>query len=254
MKIVVFGGTGRIGAHLIEVLREGGEEAVAASLATGVDAYTGLGVAEAVRGAEVVVDLLKTMFFDRASAVDFFATTSRTLLDAERAAGVRRHVALSVVGVDRLVGSDFMAGKLAQEAAIVSGGVPFTIVRSTQFIEFLPEIADECVVGDRIVVPATSVQPIAARDVAAALAAVVRAPAPPRRMEIAGPQRLKLAEALRRALGPDEQRPIVEDRHAAYFGAHLVDDELIPLGDAQRGATTIGDVFPRVATPQGSVR
>lgn len=244
MKVVVFGGTGRIGSQVVDGLRKSGADVVAASPASGVDALTGEGVQDVVRGADLTIDVMNAMIFDAATAIEFFGTCSRNIVSAARAAGVGRHVLLSIVGADRMADSGYMAGKLAQEKAVEDGGVPYTIVRATQFIEFLGGIADGSEIEGRIVLPRADMQPIAASEVAAFVVDVVLDPESPARVDIAGPQRMSMAEAVRRGIG-DDPRPVIERDDATYFGAVVSSDELVPIGPARLGHLTIEDVVPQ---------
>jgi len=243
MKVVVFGASGRIGSQVVQLLRERGAEVVEASPASGIDVTTGEGVADAVRGADVTIDVTNAMLFEREAAVAFFGGASSTIVGAAREAGVRHHVALSIVGADRMATSGYMAGKLAQERAIEEGGVPATIVRATQFIEFLPGIATMSEDQGRIVVPSALMQPVAAAEVAETLVDVALDDHAPMRVEIAGPERLTMAAAVGRALDHDDPREIVVDSNATYSGAPVSSDELVPLGAARTGTRTIEDVL-----------
>ncbi|GAA4540717.1 SDR family oxidoreductase [Pseudonocardia xishanensis] len=238
MRIVVAGGTGLIGSALVEALREADHEAVPASPSTGVDTLTGEGVAEALAGADVVVDVTNRMEFEPAAILEFFTASTRTLLAAERAAGVRHHVVLSIVGTDLLPDSGYLAAKAAQEELVRGSGVPFSIVRATQFFEFLGMIAQGSAVGDRIVLPTADLQPVAARDVSAALADVATAPPRGGVLDLAGPERAPFARFVRPALAAlGDGRPVDEDPATGYFGATLERDALVPRGEARIGAT-----------------
>jgi uncharacterized protein YbjT (DUF2867 family) len=238
MKIVVVGGSGLIGKQLVSKLREGGHEAVPASLSTGVDILTGAGLAEALKGAQVLVDVTNSPSFEDAAVMAFFQTSTRNLLAAETAAGVGHHVALSVVGADRLPNSGYLRAKVAQEALIKAGAVPYTIVRATQFFEFLGRIADESTEGDTVRVPAAFMQPIASADVAAALADVAVGRPANGMVELAGPDAIRIDELVRHVLSAKrDQRRISSDVHARYFGTELSDRSLTP-GDHPRIAPT----------------
>ena len=238
MKIVVVGGSGLIGKQLVSKLREGGHEAVPASLSTGVDILTGAGLAEALKGAQVLVDVTNSPSFEDAAVMAFFQTSTRNLLAAETAAGVGHHVALSVVGADRLPNSGYLRAKVAQEALIKAGEVPYTIVRATQFFEFLGRIADESTEGDTVRVPAAFMQPIASADVAAALADVAVGRPANGMVELAGPDAIRIDELVRHVLSAKrDQRRISSDVHARYFGTELSDRSLTP-GDHPRIAPT----------------
>ncbi len=261
MKIVVIGGSGLIGSKLVEKLREAGHDPLAASPDSGVDTLTGEGLAEALERAEVVVDVSNAPDWDEAAVMDFFLTSSRNLLAAETAAGVGHHVALSVVGADRLADSGYMRAKVAQEEAIKEATLPYTIVRATQFFEFLGRIADSNTDGETVRVPPVLVQPEAADDVAAALAvAAVGAPVNGT-VELAGPERVRLDELARRVLSAiGDPRQVRSDVRARYFGAQLDDRSLIPGDDARIAPTrfqdwldrnTLKQTAPKEAQPQG---
>lgn len=238
MKIVVIGGTGLIGTKLVNRLRERGHEVVAASPASGVDTITGEGLAETLADAEVVVDVANSPSFEDKAALEFFETSGRNLLAAELAAGVEHHVALSVVGTDRLLESGYFRGKMTQERLIRASGVPYTIVHSTQFFEFLNGIAQSATDGETVRLSPALVQPIASDDVAAMMADVVLGAPVNDIVEVAGPQRLRLSELVQRLLSAKhDARKVVADAHARYFGAELNDQSLIP-GDNPRIAST----------------
>ena len=238
MKIVVIGGSGLIGSKLVSILREDGVDAVAASPSSGVDTITGAGLPDALAGAEVVVDVANSPSFEDAAVLKFFETSARTLLSAEVAAGVKHHVALSVVGAERLPDSGYMRAKLAQEAIIKAGAVPYTIVRATQFFEFIGRIADGSSDGDTVRLSPALMQPVAAEDVSAALADISMKPPVNGTIELAGPEALPLAEFARRVLSAKKDpRRVTADPQARYFGAVLNDQSLTP-GDAPRIAPT----------------
>jgi uncharacterized protein YbjT (DUF2867 family) len=242
MKIVVIGGSGLIGSKLVEKLRESGHEAIAASPESGVDMLTGEGLAEALEGANVVVDVANAPAWEDAAVLAFFQTSSRNLLAAEATAGVGHHVALSVVGVDRLSESGYMRAKVAQEETVKAGSVPYTILRATQFFEFIGRIADSSMNGDSVHLPPVLVQPESADDVAAALAEVaVNAPINDV-VELAGPQQFRLDELAQRVLSANnDPRRVTADAHARYFGAELDDHSLTPGGNARIGPTRFED-------------
>ncbi|WP_062013055.1 SDR family oxidoreductase [Aureimonas sp. AU4] len=229
MKIVVMGGSGLIGRHLTAELSRQGHEAIAASPSSGVNALTGEGLADVLNGADVVVDVSNSPSFEDAAVLDFFERSGRNLLAAEREAGVKHHVALSIVGTDRLEGNGYFRAKVAQERLIRDSGMPFTIVRATQFFEFVATIAEASIDGGRLVVPDADFQPIAAIDVAAALADVALAPPRNAMIEIAGPERLPFRDFVARhiAAGGDH-REVQADRAALYFGAALETGSLVP--------------------------
>ncbi len=253
MKIVVIGGTGLIGSKVVERLRAQGHEAVPASPASGVNSITGEGLADALSGAQVLVDLANSPSFEDAAVLEFFQTAGRNLQAAETAAGVGHHVALSVVGADRAPDSGYLRAKLAQEELIKDSGVPYTIVRSTQFFEFVGAIAGSGADGDTVRLPSALMQPIAAEDVAAAVADVVLAAPANGTVEIAGPDAIPMDDLVRRyfaAIGDD--RSVVTDDTTPYFGAVLHDKELTPAGAARIGAIDLGTWLDRAAkTPRG---
>lgn len=242
MKIVVIGGTGLIGTKLVANLRQLGHEAVAASPSSGVNAVTGAGLAAALAGAHVVVDVSNSPSFERQAAMDFFVKSTTNLLAAESAAGVRHHVALSVVGTDRVPESDYFLAKVAQENLIKASPVPYTIVRATQFFEFVAAITHVATEGNVVRVPPALMQPIAAADVAALLTEVVLTRPVNGTVEIAGPEPIRQDELVRRFLahGRDARR-VVTDPAARYFGAPIDDRSLTPAGTPRTGRTGFGD-------------
>jgi uncharacterized protein YbjT (DUF2867 family) len=234
MKIVVIGGTGLIGSKTVERLRKKGHEVLAAAPNTGVNTVTGKGVAEAVAGARVVIDLANSPAFDEKSALDFFRTAGHNLLAAEASAGVEHHIALSVVGTERLQGSGYFRGKQAQEDLIRSSGIPYTIVHSTQFYEFMGAIAQSGTNGQAVHVPSALFQPIASDDVADIMTDVALGLPMNRTVEIAGPDRVRMSDAVTWFLkATNDQRTPVADPHALYFGIELDDSTLVP-GDNPR--------------------
>jgi len=239
MKIVVIGGTGLIGSKLVRVLRERGQEVLAASPDSGVNTLTGEGLAEALAGAQVVVDLENSPSFEDAAVMNFFETAGRNLLAAEAAAGVSHHVALSIVGTDRLPDSGYLRAKLAQEGLIKASGIPYTILRSTQFFEFMSRAADSFSDGTTIRVPPALVQPILSDDVVAALADLVLGKPANDTLEVAGPEKLRFDELIRRVLSNNKDpREVTTDVHARYFGTELNDQSLVPGSRTPRiGAT-----------------
>jgi uncharacterized protein YbjT (DUF2867 family) len=250
MRIVVIGGSGLIGSKLIQKLREGGHDPLAASPDSGVDTLTGEGLAEALEGAEVVVDVSNAPVWSDEAVLEFFQTSTRNILAAEVTASVGHHVALSVVGTDRLQESGYFRAKLAQEEAIEAGSIPYTIVRATQFFEFIGRIADSNSDGETVRVPPVLVQPEAADDVAAALAvAAVGAPVNGT-VELAGPERFRLDELTRRLLSANgDARRVTADGGARYFGAELDEGSLIPGEDARIAPTRFEHWLAR-STPQ----
>jgi uncharacterized protein YbjT (DUF2867 family) len=229
MKIVIIGGSGLIGKKLAQKLRVKGDEVLVASPSTGVNAITGEGLAAAVAGADVVVDVSNSPVWEDKAVLEFFETSSRNLLAAEEAARVGHHIALSVVGADRLPNSGYMRAKVAQEKLIRSSKVPFTIVRATQFFEFLGAIADSATSNTEVRLPAALMQPMSADDVAEALAHVAVAPPANSVIEIAGPEPLPMYEAVRRFLASrGDSRTVLSDPQAQYYGTSLSDHELTP--------------------------
>ena len=242
MKIIVIGGSGLIGRKLVAILNGQGHEAVAASPSSGVNALTGEGLSEALAGADVVVDVSNSPSFEDGAVLEFFETSTRNLLAAEAAAGVGHHVALSVVGADRLPNSGYMRAKVAQEGLIKSGGVPYTILRATQFFEFVGGIAQAAADGDVIHLPPALMQPVASDDVAAALARVAVAKPLNGMAELAGPEPIRQDEFVRRYLAANnDSRKVVTDAEARYFGAVLDDRSLTPGEGPMLGATRFGD-------------
>ena len=242
MKIVVIGGSGLIGSRVVQRLTAQGHEVLPASPRTGVDATTGRGLAEALARAEVVVDVSNAPTFEPAAALAFFENSARNLARAEREAGVRHHVALSVVGTERLQESGYFPAKLAQEALIKSSGIPYTIVRATQFFEFLDAIAAAGLADGRIHLSTAAFQPIAADDVAKAVAEAALGAPVNGTYDIAGPERLPLHETIARYLkATSDAREVVPDPDARYFGAHVDDRSLVPVGDARLGTIHLSD-------------
>jgi uncharacterized protein YbjT (DUF2867 family) len=236
MKIVVIGGTGLIGSRVVKKLTAQGHEALPATPGTGFDATTGRGVAEALEGASVVVDVSNAPSFDAAVALAFFESSGRTLARAEQQAGVRHHVALSVVGTEHLQDMGYFRAKLAQERLIEASGIPYTIVRATQFFEFLRSIAASGTTDDRVRLPNASFQPVAADDVAAAVAAAALGSPVNGTIEIAGPERLPLSEFVARYLrDTNDPREVVSDPNARYFDARVDDRSLVPRGTPRLG-------------------
>ncbi len=242
MKIVVIGGTGLIGSKLVDSLRRSGHEVVAASPNTGVNSITGEGLADAVAGAAVVVDVANSPSFEDQAVLEFFETSGRNLLAAEATAGVGHHVALSVVGSDRSPDSGYLRAKLAQERLIKASGIPYTIVRATQFFEFVGRIAQSSTVGRMVRVSPALLQPIASDDVVAALAEVAVAAPANGTIEVAGPERIPLdalvGSFLRATNDPHE---VVSDVHARYFGTELNDRSLTAGAGARLAATRFQD-------------
>jgi uncharacterized protein YbjT (DUF2867 family) len=240
MKITVIGGTGLIGSKVVEKLRHEGHEAVAAAPNTGVDTISGKGLAEALAGAEVVIDVSNSPSFDDGPAMDFFQTSSRNIAAAERNAGVRHHVALSVVGTDRLQASGYFRAKLAQEQLIEGSAIPYTLIHATQFFEFLRSIADVSTQNGVVRLPPAKFQPIAADDVASAIADAALAEPTNAMIEVAGPETFTLDAAVRKVLEHDrDPRKVIADPDAPYYGVHVTDTMLVAGPAAQLGRTTL---------------
>ena len=245
MKIVVIGGTGLIGSKLVALLRQRGQEVLAASPNSGVNTLTGEGLPEALAGAQVVVDLANSPSFEDAAVMKFFQTSGRNLLAGEAGAGVRRHVALSIVGTDRSDNGYFRA-KVAQEKLIESSGIPYTIVRSTQFLEFLGAIAASSADGNVVRISPGLFQPIASDDVAAFVADVALAAPRNGIVEIAGPERAPFNEFVARYLkAVGDPRVVVSDPEARYFGDRVEELSLVPLGEARLGRIALDEWLRR---------
>lgn len=250
MKIVVIGGTGLIGSKLITKLAALGHEAVAGAPNTGVNTLTGEGLAEVLKRAQAVVDVSNSPSFEDAAVLEFFQTSTRNLLSYEAAAGVVHHVALSIVGSDRLPNSGYMRAKVAQEKLIKEGPIPYTIVHATQFFEFAKRIADEATVDNSIRLPPVLFQPMAADDVATALCRVAIASPLKGSLEIAGPESFRFDDFIRQRLEAlNDPREVIADPDAKYFGTELSERSLVPDGDAQLGETRFED-WLRQATNQ----
>ena len=250
MKVVVIGGTGLIGSKLVEQLKGRGHEAVAAAPNTGVNTITGDGLAEAMAGAEVVVDVSNSPSFEEQAAMDFFRTAGRNLTAAEVDARVRFHVALSVVGTDRLQGSGYFRAKLAQEQQIKASPIPYTLVHATQFFEFIRTIAQISTDGDVVRLPPVQFQPIAADDVAAALVDVALADPANDTIEIAGPETFTLDAAIRRVLTHDgDARQVIADPAAPYYGVQVTANTLVPGPGARLGSIKLDWWLTHVPPP-----
>jgi uncharacterized protein YbjT (DUF2867 family) len=242
MKIVIIGGSGLIGSKLVSRLREQGHEALPASPDSGVNTLTGEGLAKALEGANVVVDVSNSPSFEDEAVMKFFQTSTGNLLAAEAAAGVGHHVALSIVGSDRLPGSGYLRAKVAQEKLIAASRIPYTIVRSTQFFEFGKRIADEATDGNSVNIPPVLFQPLAADDVAKAVTRVAVAAPVNGIVEIAGPQQFRFDEFIKLGLSArKDPRVVVADREAHYFGAEMDERSLVPNGDATLGEIRFED-------------
>ena len=243
MKIVVIGGGGLLGKKLVIRLRERGHEAVAASRSSGVNAVTGAGLADVMIDAEVVVDVLNSPSFEDAAVLEFFEKSSRNLLAAEADAGVGHHVVVSIVGCDRVPDSGYMRAKVAQEKLIQSGGIPFTILRATQFFEFIAAISAQFPTdGQTVRVPSVFFQPILSDGVVAALLDVTLGAPVNGIIDLAGPERFRFDEIIRQFLSAtQDSRQVVTDTHARYFGAKLDEQSLVPRGNSLLGATRFED-------------
>lgn len=248
MKIVVIGGRGLIGKKVVSILEERGHEVVAASRESGVDVLSGKGLVEAFRGADVVVDVTNSPSFAPDDVLKFFQTSTANLTAAENTAGVRHHVALSIVGTDDIPDSGYMLAKVAQEKLIEESGVPYSIVRATQFMEFLDGIAESCRVGDEYRVPTALLQPIAADDVALAIADAALAAPLNATTDLAGPEALGMDEWVRRLSRVEQvERAVIGDPTARYFGALLKRGALVPQGKARLGAIRFEEWLARTA-------
>lgn len=249
VKIVVIGGTGLIGSKLVTKLSEHGHEAVAASPNTGVNTLTGEGLAEVLAGAQVVVDVSNSPSFERAAVMEFFETSTGNLLAAEAAAGVGHHVAVSIVGTERMPDNGYFAAKIAQERLIEKSGISFSLVHSTQFFEFARGIADEATAEGKVHMAPVLFQPIAGDDVAQAVGRTAVGAPLNGRVEIAGPEQLRMDEFFRKALAAwGDPREVVTDPHARYFGSELSERSLVPGDGAMLGAIRYHDWLDQNAT------
>jgi uncharacterized protein YbjT (DUF2867 family) len=243
MKIVVIGGTGLIGSKTVAILRQGGHEVVAGSPQSGINTITGQGLNEAMAGTHVVIDLANSPSFEDKAVLEFFQTSGRNLLAAEAAANVRHHVALSIVAIDRTDNGYFRA-KVAQEKLITTSGIPYTIIRSTQFLEFLGGIADSSADGNIVRLPPVLFQPIASDDVAAIVADVALAAPQSGIVEIAGPERAPFNEIIARYLrAVGDPREVVSDPEARYWGGRVEEHSLVPMGEARLGRICFDEWF-----------
>jgi uncharacterized protein YbjT (DUF2867 family) len=246
MKIVVIGGTGLIGKKVVNNLRQQGHEVVAASPSSGVNTVTGEGLAQALAGAQVVVDVANAPSWEDKAVLEFFETSGRNLLAAEAAAGVSHHVALSVVGTDRLLASGYFRAKMAQENLIKASPIPYTIVRATQFFEFVSAIAQTATEGQTVRVPPALMQPIAADDVAAAVAAAALAKPLNGTVEVAGPEPIRQDELVRQFLSKTgDARAVIADPKALYYGLAMNDQSLTPGDHPRLGPTRFADWLSR---------
>ena len=240
MKILVIGGTGLIGTKVVNQLRQWKHDVIAGSPASGINTITGEGLAEAMNNTDVVIDLANSPTFEDNAVMEFFQTAGRNLLEAEKNAGVKHHVALSIVGVDRMQNIGYMRAKLIQEELIKESGVPYTIIRSTQFLEFMAGIANQATEGNEVRLSAVKFQPIASDDVAsfvsrAAIAAPIKSV-----KEIAGPQRFPMYEIIERYLKEmNDARKVLPNGKPQYFGGEVSDTALVPEGYAEKGALTL---------------
>jgi len=242
MKIVVIGGTGLIGSKVVEKLRLQGREAIVAAPSTGVDTLTGEGLAEILKDAPVVVDVSNSPSWEDNAVMKFFETSTRNLLAYEAAAGVGHHVALSVVGSERLLESGYFRAKIAQEKLIKSSSIPYSIVRATQFFEFIKGIADFSTDGNTVHLPPALIQPMAAEDVASAVCGIALGSPLNGTIEIGGPEKFRLDELVRQGLAArKDPRKVVADPQARYYGIKLSETTLIPGGHAQVGGTRFED-------------
>ena len=242
MKVVVIGGTGLIGSRVVAKLRDEGHDAVPASPDTGVNTLTGQGLEDVLQGASVVVDVSNSPSFEEMAVMNFFTTSTRNLLRYAATAGVRHYVALSVVGTERIPDSPYLRAKNAQESLITSGGIPYSIVHATQFFEFMKRIADEATDGTTVRLPPVLIQPMAADDVATAVATIAVSTPLNGIVEVAGPQQFRFDELIRQDLRErHDSRTVVTDPHARYFGAELAERSLVPGKDARLGEIRLED-------------
>ena len=255
MKVVVIGGTGLIGSKLVNNLREHGHEAVAAAPNTGVNSVTGEGLAEVLKDASVVVDVTNTPSWEDAAVLKFFEASTRNLLTYEVGAGVGHHVALSIVGTERMVESGYFRAKIAQENLIIASSIPHSIVRATQFYEFFKGIADFSTDGNKVRLPPVLIQPMAADDVASAVAKVAVGPPVNGMVEIGGPEKFRLDEFIRRGLAARrDPREVVADPHARYYGIEVKERTLVPEDDAKLGKIRFEDWLAQPAAQIPSVQ
>ncbi len=250
MKIVVIGGTGLIGSKLVKELREHGREVVAASPASGVNSVTGEGLADALKGASVVVDVTNAPSWEDTAVLTFFETSTRNLLAYGAAAGVGHYVALSVVGTERLLESGYFRAKLAQEGLIKASSIPYSIVRATQFFEFVKQIADYSTDGNKVRLPPVLIQPMAADDIASALGRIATNSPVNGVLEIGGPEQFRLDELVRRYLAAlHDAREVISDPHGRYYGIEVSERALVPDIDARLGEARFEDWLIHATTP-----
>jgi uncharacterized protein YbjT (DUF2867 family) len=251
MKIVIIGGTGLIGSKVVEKLQRAGHQAIAAAPNTGVNTITGEGVAEALAGADVIVDVANSPSFEDRAAMEFFRTAGRNLIAAEIAAGVRHHVALSVVGTERLQDSGYFRAKLAQEQLIKESPIPYTLIRATQFFEFLRGIAQSATDGTTVRLSHSLFQPMAAQDVAGAVAEAALGKPVNGTVEVAGPDTFYIDELVGKVLRHDaDPRKVIADPDASYFGVHLSERQLVPGSGAHAGSTRFDWWLENVPAPR----
>jgi uncharacterized protein YbjT (DUF2867 family) len=249
MKIVVIGGTGLIGSKLVKKLREHGQEVVAASPNSGVNSVTGEGLADALKGAAVVVDVTNAPSWEDAAVLKFFETSTRNLLAQGAAAGIRHYVALSVVGTERMLESGYFRAKLAQENLIQASAIPYSIVRATQFFEFVKQIADYSTQGNEVRLPHALFQPMAADDVASALAKIAADSPVNGVVEVGGPEQFHLDELVRRELAAlQDPRKVISDPQGRYYGIRVSERTLVPDNDARLGETRFEDWLIQAGT------
>lgn len=255
MKIVVIGGTGLIGSKVVERLRKRGHDVLVASPAAGINTITGEGLGQAMVGAEIVIDVANSPSFEDRAVLEFFETSSRNIAVAEKRAGVRHHLALSVVGTDRLAASGYFRGKIAQERIIRESGVPYTIVHATQFFEFLSGIAKSASGARGIHLPSALMQPIASDDVADAVTDYALGAPRNGVVEIAGPERFSMATLVRRFLAlTHDAHEVITDDTALYFGARLGNETLLPSADARLGGIDFESWFEHAALARNAMR
>jgi uncharacterized protein YbjT (DUF2867 family) len=236
MKIVVIGGSGLIGSKLVDKLRKSGHEVIAASPSSGINSITGEGLAEALKGASVVVDVTNSPSWEDSAVLNFFETSTRNVLSGEAAAGVKHHVALSVVGTERLQESGFFRAKLAQENLIKSSSIPYSIIRATQFFEFVKAIGDFATEGDKVRLPSVFIQPMAADDVATAVGTIATGAPVNGTVEIGGPEKFRLDELVRLSLAArQDPHEVITDPNAGYYGVKVSENTLVPGDKAQLG-------------------
>ncbi len=246
MKIVVVGGTGLIGSKLVQKLRDGGHEVVAASPSSGLNSITGEGLKDALKGASVVIDVTNSPSWEDAAVMKFFETSTRNLLDHEAAGGVRHHIALSVVGTERLLDSGFFRAKLAQENLIKASFIPYSVIRATQFFEFVEKIADISTEGKKVRLPPVLFQPMAGDDVASAIARIATGSPVNATLEVGGPERSRLDEVVRQCLAArKDPREVISDPHARYYGIQVSEKALVPDDGARLGETRFEDWLSR---------